>query len=244
MDELEFRRRIMSDPKQRDSDILDAMRTNENNAKFAEDIADLDSRIAKAMNVDVPDDLADRILFNQSSQHQAKVIRPNFVRRSMAMAASVAFVVGILVGQINWGNIVVAPAQASLADIAMEHVIAEKPFIRDLDEKVSTAQINAKMVPFTHKLDKAFPYHVYYLNHCGFGESNALHMVFEGEKGKVTLFMTNIPSTKVEDFYGQGMSGVVEPVGGGASMIIVGDKDENVTSIANSIKQLIQPVAI
>ncbi|WP_114765281.1 DUF3379 domain-containing protein [Vibrio rhodolitus] len=243
MDELEFRRRIMSDPKQRGSDIVDAMRTNENNNKFAEDILDLDSRIAKAMNVDVPEDLADRILFNQSSRHQTNVVRPNFVKRSMAMAASVAFVVGILVGQINWGNIVVAPAQASLADTAIEHVMAEKPFIAHLDEAVNTEQVNAKMAPFAHQLSAKFPYHVFYLNHCGFGDANALHMVFEGEKGKVTLFMTNIPSQHVEDFQKQGMDGVVEPVGN-ASLVIVGEKGENVANIANSIKQLIQPVAI
>ena len=244
MDELEFRRRIMSDPKQRDCDIIDAMRTNEHNAKFADDITELDNRIAKAMNVEVPDDLADRILFNQSSRHHAKVIRPNFVRRSMAMAASIAFVFGLLIGQINWGNIFVSPAQASLADIAIEHVIAEQPFIDHIDEQVSTAQINAKMAPFTHRLSEAFPYHVYYLNHCGFGKDNALHMVFAGRKGKVTLFVTNAPSTKVEDFDEQGMTGIIEPIKGGASMIIVGDKNENITRIANSIKKLLIPVTI
>ncbi|GAB2665209.1 DUF3379 domain-containing protein [Vibrio panuliri] len=243
MDELEFRRRIMSDPKERDSDILDAMRTNESNSKFAEDILDLDSRIAKAMNVDVPEDLADRILFNQSSRNQNNVVKANFVKRSMAMAASVAFVVGLLVGQINWGNVVVTPAQASLADTAIEHVMAEKPFIANLDEQVNTSQINAKMAPFTHQLSEQFPYHVYYLNHCGFGDANALHMVFEGEKGKVTLFMTNIASSHVEDFQKQGMDGVVEPVGN-ASIVIVGEKGENVANIANSIKKLIQPVSI
>ncbi|MGF1910345.1 DUF3379 domain-containing protein [Vibrio kasasachensis] len=243
MDELEFRRRIMSDPKQRDNDIIDAMRTNDSNNKFADDILDLDSRIAKAMNVEVPEDLADRILFNQSSRNQANVIKPNFIKRSMAMAASVAFIVGLLVGQINWGNVIVTPAQASLADTAIEHVIAEKPFVDHLDEQVNTRQINAKMAPFTHQLNEPFPFHVYYLNHCGFGDANALHMVFQGERGKVTLFMTNIPSSHVEDFHKAGMEGIVEPVGN-ASLVIVGEKGENVTNIADSIKKLIKPVAI
>jgi len=243
MDELEFRRRIMSDPKERDSDIIDAMRTNDSNSKFADDILDLDNHIAKAMNVEVPEDLADRILFNQSSRSQTNVIKPSFIKRSMAMAASVAFVVGLLVGQINWGNVLVTPAQASLATTAIEHVIAEKPFVDHLDERVNTQQINAKMAPFTHQLSEQFPFHVYYLNHCGFGEANALHMVFQGEHGKVTLFITNIPSTDVEDFQKAGMEGVIEPMGN-ASMVIVGEKGENVTNIADSIKKLIKPVAI
>ena len=243
MDELEFRRQIMSDPKARSNEIVDAMRANESHSKFFDDINELDAKIAKAMNVDVPDDLADRILFNQSSRHQSNVIRPNFIKRSMAIAASVAFTFGLLVGQVNWGNVLVAPAQASLADTAIQHVIDEKPFVNHLDEHVSSAQIDAKMVPFNQQLVSNFPYHVYYLNHCGFGDANALHMVFQGKHGKVTLFLTGIASASVHDFAQQGMSGIVEPIGK-ASLIIVGEKGEDVASIAQTITSIIKPMHI
>ncbi|NUW66698.1 DUF3379 domain-containing protein [Vibrio coralliilyticus] len=242
MDELEFRRRIMSDPKDRDSDILEAMKSNDANGKFADDILDLDAQIAKAMNVDVPEDLADRILFNQTSSTESNVVRPNFAKRAMAMAASIAFVFGLLVGQVNWGNIVVSPAQASLADTAIKHVIDEKPFVEHLDENVASSQINAKMMPFDHQLGENFPYHVYYLNHCGFGKSNALHMVFQGEKGKVTLFLTGIASDKTVDFEEKGMAGVVEPVGQ-TSLILVGEEGEDVAKIAENLMTIIKPMS-
>ncbi|MGY3687823.1 DUF3379 domain-containing protein [Vibrio coralliilyticus] len=242
MDELEFRRRIMSDPKDRDSDILEAMKSNDANGKFADDILDLDAQIAKAMNVDVPEDLADRILFNQTSSSESNVVRPNFAKRAMAMAASIAFVFGLLVGQVNWGNIVVSPAQASLADTAIKHVIDEKPFVQNLDENVASSQINAKMMPFDHQLGENFPYHVYYLNHCGFGKSNALHMVFQGEKGKVTLFLTGIASDKTVDFEEKGMAGVVEPVGQ-TSLILVGEEGEDVAKIAENLMTIIKPMS-
>ncbi|NRF61713.1 DUF3379 domain-containing protein [Vibrio coralliilyticus] len=242
MDELEFRRRIMSDPKDWDSDILEAMKSNDANGKFADDILDLDAQIAKAMNVDVPEDLADRILFNQTSSTESNVVRPNFAKRAMAMAASIAFVFGLLVGQVNWGNIVVSPAQASLADTAIKHVIDEKPFVQNLDENVASSQINAKMMPFDHQLGENFPYHVYYLNHCGFGKSNALHMVFRGEKGKVTLFLTGIASDKTVDFEKEGMAGVVEPVGQ-TSLILVGEEGEDVAKIAENLMTIIKPMS-
>ncbi|NIY84838.1 DUF3379 domain-containing protein [Vibrio hepatarius] len=241
MDDLEFRRRIMSDPKCRDSELTAAIKGSESNSKFADEILDLDSQIAKAMSVDVPEDLADRILFNQTSSHQDdKVIRPNFAKRAMAMAASVAFVVGILVGQVNWGNLIVSPAQASLADTALKHVINEKSFVEQLDEKVQLSQINAKMEPYQHQLSDSFPYHVYYLNHCGFGKSNALHMVFQGEAGKVTLFFTGLSSAQAESFVKDGMSGLVEPIGN-TSMILVGEQGENVAKIAEKIATIIKP---
>jgi hypothetical protein len=228
MDELEFRRRIMSDPKDRDTNIVAAINSN-------------DSQIAKAMNVDVPEGLADKILFNNSAQIENNVVRPNFARRAMAMAASIAFVAGLLVGQINWGNIVVSPAQASLAETALSHVEHEKPFLADLDEQATNSQINAKMAPFEYKFGKEFPYHVYYLNHCGFGESNAVHILFRGEKGKVTMFLTKTATQEVSDFNKDGMTGVIVPVGD-SSMIVVGDEGEDVSKISQVLQKIIKPM--
>lgn len=241
MDELEFRRRIMSDPKQRDSEINAAIKSSDKNSQFADEILDLDKQIAQAMAVDVPDDLADRILFNQTSSVENNVVRPTFARRAMAMAASVAFVAGLLIGQINWGKIVVSPAQAGLASTAMKHVVEEKPFVEQLDEQVKSSQINAKMVPFDHEFSQSFPYHVYYLNHCGFGKSNAMHMVFQGEKGKVTLFFTGIPSEHATDFNKDGMAGIIEPMGN-TSLILVGEEGEDVAKIAKNLTNIIKPL--
>ncbi|MGL1018950.1 DUF3379 family protein, partial [Vibrio vulnificus] len=53
MDDLEFRRRILSDPKSRDEEVLQALNSSDSNAKFAEDVLDLDAQIKQAMKVDV-----------------------------------------------------------------------------------------------------------------------------------------------------------------------------------------------
>ncbi|MBW3696406.1 DUF3379 domain-containing protein [Vibrio sp. T187] len=242
MDDLEFRRRVLSDPKLRSEDMIAAAAESEANSKFLDDVLSLDKQIANAMHVDVPDDLADRILFNQTSTEETNVVRPNFAKRAMAMAASVAFACGLLVGQVNWGNVIVTPAQASLADTAIKHVIDESGFVSVLDEEVTSQQINAKMHPFAYQFDEAFPYHVYYLNHCGFGKSNAMHMVFQGEKGKVTLFLTGIPSDKAVDFDKQGMSGMVTPIDN-SSMILVGEDGEDVAKIAEKLSSIIKPAS-
>ena len=242
MDDLEFRRRILSEPKQRNQDIIDATANSEANSKFLDDVLALDKQIHSAMNVDVPDDLADRILFNQTSYEESKVVKPTFARRAMAMAASVAFVAGLLVGQVNWGNAFVSPAHASLADTAMKHVVTEKPFVEVLDENVTSDQINTKMNPFAFQFDDNFPYHVYYLNHCGFGKSNAMHMVFQGEKGKVTLFLTSIPSDKSQNFEEDGMSGSITPIDN-SSLILVGMEGEDVDKIAEKLSKMLKPMS-
>ncbi|MEZ9230819.1 DUF3379 domain-containing protein [Vibrio amylolyticus] len=237
MDDLEFRRQVMSDPKYRDNDILEAISSSEANSKFLDEVIDLDAQILNAMKTDVPDDLADRILFNQPND-TSNVVRPTFVKRSMALAASVAFAVGLFAGQVNWGNLLVPHAQASLANTAMEHVINEKAFIAPLDEQVGSFQINVKMQPFNMKFDQDFPYHVYYLNHCGFGDSNAMHMVFKGEKGRVTLFVTNIFEQDRNEFNKEGMTGIVEPMNN-ASMVVVGEEGEDVAKIAEKLTSMV-----
>ncbi|MGR5318562.1 DUF3379 domain-containing protein [Vibrio sp. DNB22_19_1] len=243
MDDLEFRRRILSDPKHKDEEILQTLARNDANSKFVDDVLDLDLKIKQAMNVNVPEDLADKILFSQTSTAlgNENVIRPTLARKALALAASVAFTAGLLIGQLNWGNIITPPAQASLAETAMKHVAHEEAFIRHLNENVPNSQINAKMSPFDYQFTDGFPYHVYYLNHCGFGESNALHMVFQGAIGKVTLFVTGIASEQSTDFKQDGMSGVVKPVGK-ASMILVGEKGEDIEAIANQLAPRIQPI--
>lgn len=240
MDELEFRRRALSDPKQRDKSFLDAATSSDANGKFLEDVLDLDGKIADAFQVDVPEDLADRILFNQPASAD-RVARPTFASKAMALAASVAFVFGLLIGQLHWGNLLVPVAQASLSDMAIHHVLNEEPFVGKIDEKVSSAQINAKINPFDYGLSGSFPYHVYYLNHCGFGESNAVHMVFAGKKGKVTLFLTQMPAEKVVTFDKDGMSGVIEPMGN-KSLILVGNSGENIMELAAKITPMIKTV--
>lgn len=242
MDDLEFRRRILSDPKHKDEEIRQALADNSSNQKFVEDVLDLDDKIRQAMNIEVPEDLADKILFNLTSNAvEDKVIKQSFARKAMALAASVAFTAGLLVGQVNWGKIFVTPAQATLADTAIEHILHEEPFVRHLDEDVPSGFINAKLAPMQFQFNNNFPYHVYYLNHCGFGESNAVHMVFRGTKGKVTLFITGIPSEKTIDFDKNGLSGIIQPINA-ASLILVGQRGEDMHALARELTRLIQPM--
>ncbi|PMH41815.1 chemotaxis protein [Vibrio sp. 10N.286.49.B3] len=239
MDDLEFRRRVLSQPKQRDSELLDVINSNESHAKFLDEVMSLDNQIANAMDVDVPDDLADRILFKQSNVDDSNVVKVSFVKRAMTMAASVAFVAGLAMGQINWGNALVSSAHATLADTAMHHVTSEKAFISQVDENVSSQQINTKLSPFAYQFQQNFPYHVYYLNHCGFGESNAMHMVFQGEKGKVTLFLTTVASEQADTFSQDNMQGIIIPIEH-SSLILVGENGEDVAKISEKLAPMLK----
>ncbi len=239
MDELEFRRKVMSDPKQRDNDTLDMMTSSEANAKFVDDVLQLDKLIAQAFKVDVPDDLADKILFKLTTLvEDEKVIRPQFVRKAMAIAASVAFTAGLVVGQIQWGNLLISPAQTSLSAMAVQHVIHEEGFVNRLDEQADMQQINAKMRPLPTKwkviflitsitstivvLVKTMPY-IWYFK----------------VKRQSNSVLTPIHSAQSSLFKQDGMAGIIEPACY-ASLILVGEKDETLTNMANKLMPMIQ----
>lgn len=136
------------------------------------------------------------------------------------------------------GNLLISPAQASLSNMAVQHVIHEEGFVNRLDEQADMQQINAKMRPFAYKMEGDFPYHVYYLNHCGLVKTMPYIWYFKVKRQSNSVF-TPIHSAQSSLFKQDGMAGIIEPVGN-ASLILVGEKDENLNNIANKLMPMIQ----
>jgi hypothetical protein len=230
MDDLEFRRRILADPNDNSPDLSAARNESIVNRKLYDELLQLDAQLEKTMKVDVPDDLADRILFHQSGQPNEK---PKSNRFHMAIAASVALAVGIMIGQFNHFALPSAQA-AGIGQIALQHVHTEAPFVNTVDESVSLQQVNAKLLPFGPSLSN-LPGHVSYVNHCGFGDKNALHMVMDTPQGKVTVFIVPEVSKTMTAFNDKQMDGIVMPIKN-ASLIVVGEKGQDVMPIIKSIE--------
>lgn len=237
MDDLELRRRLLSDPHDNSQDVLAELHANKQNKKYADSLLELDAQLEQAFKVEAPDDLADKILFQQSS---SKVKTVSFSRKSFALAASILFTFGLFIGQINWGNLIVTPAQANLVNMAMAHIEAEEPFIKGVNEGSSHQEMESKLGVYSYALDGRFPYHIYYLNHCGFSkEHHALHIVFQGTKGRVTAFISNIPVQQQSQFESSGKSGEITPLPYG-SLVLVGQQGEDINAISQQLTPLLQ----
>ena len=66
MDELEFRRRVYTNPADKDKELLEAAAQNPDNEAFWQDIKQLDEKLKTAAKVAVPDDLANRLILKQT----------------------------------------------------------------------------------------------------------------------------------------------------------------------------------
>ncbi|PSV17740.1 DUF3379 domain-containing protein [Photobacterium kishitanii] len=237
MDDLEFRRRLLADPNDNDPEIIKAKNQSSSNRHFSNELQQLDQQLKQTLNVDIPDNLADRILFHQSSQAQPKTNHHYKRYFSYGLAASVMFFMGFLVGQQD-----IYPQQPqqqvftpmSMPAIALQHVNAEAQFVEHTDEAVTLQQVNAKLKPFGTSMNQ-LPGHIYYLNYCGFDGDRALHMVVGTDSGKMTVFIVPQTSSKMATDSDNINKSLLLPLQD-ASLIIVGDKDEKLMPIAEKLK--------
>ena len=110
MDELEIRRRLLTDPNDDDEGLRAALRQSPEQMRYAAELRRLDEQLARAMAVPVPDQLAERILLGSSFERQ----RPQRSQRwQLALAASVAFALGV--GVSHWWPLAPAPRPAPRA---------------------------------------------------------------------------------------------------------------------------------
>ncbi|BCR29193.1 hypothetical protein KAM376D_42990 [Aeromonas caviae] len=138
MDELEFRRRAITHPSDRDPAFLKAAEASPANRKHLDEMQQLERQVRSTLEVDVPAGLAERILLRQAMAAEEEQVVPLPVTpartpwRALAIAASVAFLLGMSTRWISWP---VAPDTLSLAQVAMSHVYGEEPFIHAVGER-------------------------------------------------------------------------------------------------------------
>ncbi|WP_310598198.1 DUF3379 domain-containing protein [Aeromonas aquatica] len=242
MDELEFRRRAIAHPTDADPAFLEAAEASPANRSYLDEMKQLDRQLHRTLEVEVPAGLAERILLRQAVEPDddevvvpllPPPVRTNW--RPLAMAASVAFLLGISTRWLSWP--VTTPDEPSLAQVAMAHVYGEEPFIKGVDERVSLQTINAKMEKYGATLMDMPGMKVTYVNHCAFYQGPALHMVLQGKMGPVSLFLVpkHVPLRIQPDFADGQLKGEILPLKG-ANMVLIGDMQEPLAPVARQLE--------
>ncbi|TKB55533.1 DUF3379 family protein [Ferrimonas aestuarii] len=177
MDELEFRRQAYADPYSDDPAFIDAMNQEASRKAFVEELQLMDQKMASAMKVDPPEDLAERILLQQNlTQFQSS---KRHHRLQLAAAAAVAFAIGL--------SFTLIRQPMDIGDHALAHVAHEAGFADRVDEQVSLDALNVKLASFGGKLTHSSG-HIYYANYCDFDGVRSLHTIIDTPQGRMTVF--------------------------------------------------------
>lgn len=192
MDELKFRRQAYEDPHNQDPEFLEQMRAKPEHQALVSELKRFDAKLNQALKVEVPEDLADKLILRQQlQQHHKQRRQTGFL---VAMAASIAFIVGISFSLLRLGPV-------DLAEHALAHVYHEGVALQ-VDQNVNFSQVNVQLASMKNLQNAKFieqPGKVYYTSYCDFQGVKSLHLVLQAEKGKVTLFIVPIEKRMVLD---------------------------------------------
>lgn len=230
MDELKFRRQAYEDPHNQDPEFVVQMQKSAENQAFVAELKRLDTKLINALKVDVPEDLADKLILRQQlQQHHKQRRQTGFL---VAMAASIAFIVGISFSLLRLGPV-------DLAEHALAHVYHEGVALQ-VDQNVDFTQVNAQLASMNNLGNAKFteqPGKVYYTSYCDFQGVKSLHLVLQAEKGKVTLFIVPIEKRMVLDntfadgkYQGMGFEA------GDAYILLVGEDKTDLSFVKDEIK--------
>jgi len=71
MDELEFRRRTIAQPNDIDKELMEFAQSNPERQSFITEMKEFDKHLQDALDIPVPDNLADRIILNTSLKEKS-----------------------------------------------------------------------------------------------------------------------------------------------------------------------------
>ncbi len=222
---LEFRRLIDIDPVSQDEDVILHKAQCESCAGFASRAARFSTALNAAARIKAPENLASRVLLRQSFLPS----KSKFSRRNVfALAASVFVVLSLALSAAVVVNIQDPLAReiftlVRYADYAMEPKIP-------LGEKPVAKAIARAGLKLEGRLDK-----VTFAGNCLLQQKIAGHLVIQGEKAPITVFLTReMQIDSKTAIRSDNLRGIVVPMEKGA-IIVVGAAGESLTELVERV---------
>ena len=231
MDDLEFRRRVFANPNTTDQDVNNAAKADEEKARLKASLQSLDSKLSQAVKVPVPDDLAYKLIWQQATEDfNRHKRRSNWM---VAMAASVAFMVGITATMLYQAQ------PHNLSNDALAHVRYAELELPHSNVDVDMQQVNAKLAGFGGHFTQSLG-NVTVANYCTLNTTQSLHLILDTEQGQMSVFIVphrdnlDMPANFADDKF-HGESWALQK----ANIMVVGDKNANLEPMMEKVKQSI-----
>ncbi len=232
MDDLQFRRCIYANPHTDDAEVLAEIANDSQKLQFVKEMKAFDRQLEKALKVNVPEDLAERIILRQSlGQHQQQKRKS---RIQLAIAASIAFAVGIAIN-------LQSPTFQSVGEYALAHTHHEEMmFSNNMPTQITLAAANEKLTTYGAQMAQPLG-KLISAGYCDFGGVHALHMVYQGENKPVTVYIIpkDTPFNFDTAFSDESLHGLAKQYPT-ANVIIVADKQESIASWQQKMEQAVR----
>ena len=254
MDEQEFRRAIMADPKAQTDEIKQAIEQDDAKKQYFEEMQDFEAQIQEAMSVSVPTDLEEKLLsqIRAESKDETKTPPPVVEYANIeaandnsfwkyAAAACFAFVLGLAINL----NSLMPENGVGAGEYALSYTHKNLQNVSYTDEPISLNQVNAQLIEYGVEMQQDIG-KVQYANSffCSVNFANVLHLVVEGETGDINVFV--LPKkNNLNDWneFADGRFNGKATRYSKADVLIVGEKEEPLgafqSKVENSMKWMI-----
>ena len=231
MDELEFRRRVYANPDTTDRDIVEAAKSDPAKQAFWQEQKAQDNALLEIMKVPVPEDMAHKLIWQQTANEFVRHKKRS--RWYVAMAASVAFAIGISFTFFNQG-------QVSLGNEALVHMQYASAEQSHSGLPVDLTQVNAKLAGFGASLTGMVG-DIKVANYCHLNNVRSLHLIMETDQGLMSVFVVPhrddilLPDAFSNEAY-HGEAVKMQR----ADILVVGDKEANLKPVMQEVTSKIQ----
>jgi len=226
MDDLSFRKMVYADPFTNNSEVINAAKKDPKKQAFWNELKAMERELKAAMDIPVPDNLAERLILRQSISEYKKEHkkRPWY----LALAASAVLASILSVGILTSGE-----------DSFTKDVYAH---VGHVDEELMKSpatnihEMNSKLASFNGRINGEIG-EVLSANYCYLDKIRSLHMIIRGKHGLTSLFV--VPESIGESMSSSFSNGIFEGASfllESAKIIVIGENKSDVEQIEANAK--------
>ena len=230
MNELQFRKQCIIDPDSADMEFQQALETAENR-EFQQQCMEFDSKLADALNIAVPDNLAQRIIERNSAQktQRSRSFGWNNWRPSLAAAASIAATMVFAIA------LLLRP-QVALSEMVIDHLYDDINALHDRTV-VTDAELSHILDHFDVEIERTSIGTLHFADVCHIDKTEGIHVVYEGNSGPVTaIYLPGKEVKRLQAISRDQFQGIIFPYQEGA-MAIIGLMGEDVLKQKENIEK-------
>ena len=230
MNDLQFRKQCIIDPYTPDVEFQQALETA-TNRKFQEQCMEFDSKLADALNVAAPDDLAQRIIERNRSQKtgRSRSFSWNNWRPSLAAAASIAATMVFAVA------LLLRP-QIALSEMMIDHLYEDINALH-VRTVVTDAELLHVLDHFNVDIERSSIGALHFADVCNIDKTDGIHVVYDGASGPVTvIYLPGKEVKRLQAISRDQYQGIIFPYHEGV-MAIIGLMGEDVLQHKEKVKK-------
>lgn len=223
MDDLEFRKKAITEPDSQDQDFLAKSRQTPNNRRFVRQQKLFNQQLLAAVAIPPPENLSERIILTQQlAEHKVHCGLKHRKQWRNWLGGSLA---ASLIITLSLNFILPETLNSSLlAQQVVEH-INEDTHALNIHMDVPKSSIDTMLASYGGKLNGPIG-QVYFLGHCIIGGHTGIHMVLNTARGLVTVFL--LPTQRISNSINleePQLSGVLYPSAKGSIAIVAKQAD-------------------